>query len=149
MNVTRFAAALSLASGVLGLVNPAASIAGPNNGVKCPSGYSGSYNSQTGVFKCEKTKTEKAAAICPDLPFNVYKVRAGTDKCATFDVINLPVTGPIPTGLSSKLKNVKCLAMPGTSGWTLKTDVLPSGGGKSYKDECRRTVTEYAYPNQL
>ncbi len=122
-----------------------ASFAGPERGVKCPSGYQSSYNSNSHVLRCIKSSDQYANTLCPDIPFNVYKVRQGADKCATPDVISLPVVGPIPTGLSSRLRNVKCMAPPGTTGWSVETDKLKSGGGKYYKDRCKRSDISYSW----
>lgn len=122
------------------------SYAGAERGVKCPSGYTASYSGSSKILRCKKTSNQYAASVCPNFPFNIYKVRVGTDKCATVDVVHLPVTGPIPTGLSSKLRNVKCAALPGTSGWVLDKDKINSGGGKKYKDRCKRSISSYAWP---
>lgn len=123
------------------------SYAGPERGVKCPSGYTAHFASNK-VLRCRKTSTQYANTLCPDIPFNIYKVRRGADKCATADVVNLPVTGPVPTGLSSKLRGVKCMALPGTTGWKLETDKVRSGGGKKYKDRCKRTKSNYTWPSR-
>lgn len=126
------------------------SFAGPVSGVKCPAGYETEYNSSYKILKCKKTVTETAATICPDVPYNIYKIREGADKCATITHINVPVTGPLPTGLANELKNVKCMAAPGTTGWQLKTDKeIGPASNQRFRDRCERNKVEYRYPDQL
>ncbi len=124
------------------------SLAGPERGVKCPAGFTSSYSGSSKILRCKKTANQYANTLCPTPPFNIYKVRKGPDKCAQPVVVNLPVTGPIPTGLRNKIRNVQCMALPGTTGWKLDTDKVTSGPGQRYKDRCKRSNTTYAWPKR-
>lgn len=107
--------------------------AGPADGARCPGGYTANFSN--GVLRCSKTRTEFAEVACPP-PTHLLNtervIKPGRDRC------KVPFT-PVPSD-ESQLPGVVCLAVPGTTGWTLQQDVVGNN------DRCRRQVTQFACP---
>ncbi len=108
------------------------SYAGPEQGARCPSGYTSQFRNNR--LYCFRTHTEFADAVCPPInaPLNVERVpQRGRDRC------KIPLT-PIPPNPNS-LPSVGCFGLG--SGWTLQTDVA------GFNDRCRRSRRQYACPS--
>lgn len=113
--------------------------AGPDDGVKCPSGYQTIYNDSTKIMICKDTDNEVAATVCPvEAPH--YVQRTGRDYCN--NNVELPFVGEVPAGHPTR-RNVTCLALPDGQTWRLDID-----GGAGNRDRCKREKVKFAYPTQ-
>jgi hypothetical protein len=111
-------------------------LAGTDDGVKCPSGYSSNWNSDTKVLRCSKSSTTWVVTVCPPPPslFTNYNVRNGRDRCT---LPGVPYVGNLAP---NQFANAVC----SLSGYSYVND-----GGDGDRDRCDKTQTEYAYPSQL
>jgi hypothetical protein len=139
-SITLSALLAALSALPLAAVSPAA-LAGPDDGVRCPTGYTSSYGDSSHILRCSKNTTQTAATACLDPLFTVYWNRNGADRCLPTGSV-IPVVGDVSGG--TNFRTPSCVHAPGQSGWSIVHD-----GGQGNRDNCRRTFTDYVYPTQL
>ncbi len=105
----------------------------PQNGVRCPNGFTSDWNNTSKVLKCSKSNTTFVITVCPNAMYSDYNERTGRDNC-------LPTKAPgIGNPIASGSRPIAC-SVPG---FTIVNDTP----GK--RDRCEKTETQWAYPNQL
>ena len=124
---------------VIGTMSGSLAWAGPDDGVKCPSGYQTNFNESTKVMICKDSDTEYATTICP-ADAHHYIQRNGRDYCN--NTVELPFVGEVPAGHPTR-RSVSCIALPDGQSWSLDID-----GAAGNRDRCKRTKVKYAYPQQ-
>jgi hypothetical protein len=130
------------------LFTPTPSLAGAEDGVKCPAGFDVDFNQSRGILKCKKEKRETRPTTCD--PFRntlhtEYKSRKGKiDRCAPAN-LDIPFLGEVPLTTENKTKPITCVGLATDNPpWKVKID-----GGPGSRDICERTIVEFKYPNQL
>lgn len=120
---------------LLGYASPAQ--AGPDDGVRCPTNYTSTWNSDTKVLRCSRDNTTPAVTACPvsSTPaFIRYHQRNGRDRC----------TAPSTTSPEGLPQGLYANAVCSVAGYEYVND-----GGTGNLDRCTKTEKQYAYPNQL
>jgi hypothetical protein len=146
MQHTLFAIAITALAGTLAAVSPtprpaAASpdvatlpaLMPPQDGVRCPSGYTAQWNSSTQVLRCSRANTTWVLTVCADPMYSTYNQQAGRDDCRRTQAPG--IGNPVASGTRA----ISCAA----PGYTIKNDATGT------RDRCERTETQWAYPHQL
>ena len=105
----------------------------PQNGVRCPNGFTSNWNSSTQVLRCSKSNTTWVLTVCTDPMYLTYNQRAGRDNCT-------PTQAPgVGNPVASGTRAIGCA----TPGHTIRSDATGT------RDRCERTTTNWSYPTQL
>lgn len=113
--------------------------AGPQQGVKCPSGYDARISEGNRKLVCSRQKTYELASICSPAAFSSKGVKIGTN--IVMDPAGIDQCLAVGTG--AKTASVMAPPQPGyPAASAFRRD--PSAGGP---DRFVATVTEYAFPS--